>query len=128
MTEKLFTFCGISDLKGQYKVRFANDEKRVTVLIKGDHYDVRLIQLPEPMTKLNAAQFILTAADFDDDIAQATISDFITTESAKALPKVKVAKQTPVTKVIATEEVIDEDTVIEEDITDNIADLEHEPF
>jgi hypothetical protein len=94
MTDKLFTFCGISELKGQYKVRFANDEKRVAVLEKGDHRDIRLFPLPEPMTKINAAAFIQTVADFDDEIAQITIGEFITTETARSnkTPKAKPAK------------------------------------
>lgn len=92
MTDKLFTYCGISELKGQYKVRFANDEKRVDVLVKGEHRDIRLVSLPEPMIKVNAAEYILTLADFDDEVAQLTIDEFITTEKNRGAKKTKVPK------------------------------------
>lgn len=57
---KLFKVAGVSAVKGQYKVRFANDMTRVKVLIKTDHTDIDLRELPKAMTKGQIAAFLKT--------------------------------------------------------------------
>lgn len=87
-TEKLFTIAGISKLPsthgGDYKMRFANDEMRVKVLVKGGHEDIRLVTLDKPMTKMEAAQHVKDMPEFSDAIAQATILEFIDENTPKA--------------------------------------------
>jgi len=100
--EKTFTVAGVSDLNGVYKLRVANSTDRVKVLMRNGHQDIRLIQLPNAMTKLEAVNYLMslehneelliededTALLFSDIDAQQAFADFL----GKAAPKV-VAKQ-----------------------------------
>jgi hypothetical protein len=100
--EKTFTVAGVSDLNGVYKLRVANSTDRVKVLMRNGHEDVRLIQLPSAMTKLEAVNYLMslehdeqlliddkdTALLFSDIEAQQAFADFL----GKAAPKV-VTKQ-----------------------------------
>lgn len=58
MSEK-FSHAGVSRLKGEFKVRFANDGMRVKVLAKNGHSDIDIIELKEPMTKEDAVNYLL---------------------------------------------------------------------
>jgi hypothetical protein len=60
MTDKTFSIAGVSRLKGEMTVRFANDMTRVKVLQKNDHTDIDLIELREPMTKEAAVAYLLS--------------------------------------------------------------------
>lgn len=51
-TSKTFKVIGVSTLNGKTKVRFANDlASRIKNLVKNNHTDVELFELPEAMTK-----------------------------------------------------------------------------
>ena len=89
-TEKLFAFAGVSDLNGQYKVRFANDASRIKVLKANGHEDIRLAQLDAPVTKIEAINEIKDMPGFADADAQAAFADFFASQEPKA-PKVKKA-------------------------------------
>jgi serine/threonine protein phosphatase PrpC len=93
-TDKLFSVAGISKLNGNYKVRFANDQMRVKVLAKSGHEDIRLADLEKSVSKLEAAQMLLTIDEFSDAVAQATITEYIAenTPKTKANPAVSKAK------------------------------------
>jgi len=109
-TDKLFTVAGISKLDGEYKVRFANDIMRIKVLAKHGHEDIRLADLEKAVTKLEAAQMILTMEDFADALAQATITEYLEDKTPKAKvskPVAVKATKTPVTKTAKVTE--DED-------------------
>lgn len=55
----MFTVAGVSTHRGQTKVRFANDlVSRVKMLVKGGHTDVEMFELPEPMTKAEACDYL----------------------------------------------------------------------
>ena len=69
MTDKLFTHAGVSRLKGQFKSRFATDSGRVKVLIKTGHDCIDMIELPEPMTKIAAIEYLISI-NFDDGRAE----------------------------------------------------------
>jgi uncharacterized protein YwgA len=100
-TDKLFTVAGISKLDGEYKVRFANDIMRIKVLAKHGHEDIRLADLEKAVTKLEAAQMILTMEDFADALAQATITEYLEDKTPKAKvskPVAVKATKTPVAK------------------------------
>jgi hypothetical protein len=59
--EKLFTVAGTSNLNGYVKVRFGNDlVARIKVLHSRGNTDVNLIELPRPMTKLEALLYLQT--------------------------------------------------------------------
>jgi hypothetical protein len=76
--EKTFTFAGISNLNGVYKVRFANKADRVKVLMRNGHDDIRLFPLANAMTKYDAAMAIKDFAEFADIDAQQAFDDFFT--------------------------------------------------
>lgn len=100
--EKTFSVAGVSNLNGVYKLRVANSTDRVKVLMRNGHEDIRLIQLPSEMTKLEAVNYLMslehdeqlliddkeTALLFSDIDAQQAFADFL----GKTAPKV-IAKQ-----------------------------------
>jgi hypothetical protein len=108
-TDKTFTVAGVSKLKGEYKVRFANDVMRVKVLSKGGHEDIRLVELDEPLTKLDAVLAIKNMTEFADVNAQNAFLEYIernvpadkpestptATKSKAVTPTAKVSKVTP---------------------------------
>jgi uncharacterized protein YoaH (UPF0181 family) len=59
-TEKLFTVAGTAtNADGTVKARFANDMvSRVKILNKAGCTDINLVELPQPMTKLAALQYL----------------------------------------------------------------------
>lgn len=59
---KMFSVAGVSQFKGQFKVRFANDLARVKLLMKNDNTEIELLELPEPMSKSDAVKFLKTSA------------------------------------------------------------------
>ena len=99
-TDKQFTVAGISKLNGEYKVRFANDVMRIKVLTKSGHEDIRLADLEKSVSKLEAAQTLLGLDEFQDAIAQSTISEYIEDNTPKA-PAKPVAKAAPKAKAKA---------------------------
>ena len=87
-TEKLFSVVGISNHPTHgYKVRFANDILRIKNLAKGGHEDIRMVELDQPMTKLEAVIELKNSPDFQDSSAQATIVDFVERNTAKVKPE-----------------------------------------
>lgn len=62
--DKLFSVAGVSTLNGVVKYRVANTLKREAILKKSGHTDIKLIELPNPMTKEDAFAFIAAHADF----------------------------------------------------------------
>jgi len=99
-TDKTFSVAGISKLNGNYKVRFANDVMRIKVLAKSGHEDIRLADLEGEFTKMAAAQALLGLDEFQDAIAQSTITEYMEDNSPKAKVSKPVAKatKTPVAK------------------------------
>lgn len=92
-TDKLFNVVGVSKHNGEYKVRFATDIMRIKVLDKHGHEDVRLCELDDPVSKLEAARQIQTMAEFSDAAAQSVIAEYIESNTPKT-PKVKAVKDT----------------------------------
>lgn len=86
IAEKTFTVAGTSNLNGVYKLRVANSTSRVKVLLANGHTDVRLIELPNAMTKLEATDYLMSlpvafpdtdlAKMFIDADAQQAFADF----------------------------------------------------
>ena len=101
-TDKLFSVAGVSTLNGEVKVRFANDIMRIKVLAKSGHEDIRLAELDNAVTKMEAAMLISGMDEFSDVIAQATIAEYIEENTPKAKvskPVAKKATKTPANKV-----------------------------
>lgn len=95
-TDKTFKVAGISKLNGEYKVRFANDIMRIKVLAKHGHEDIRLAELDEAVTKLEAATQLLSIEDFADASAQAVITEYIEDNMPKTKAPVKAPAKTAV--------------------------------
>ena len=103
-TDKTFTVAGVSKHKGEYKVRFANDVMRVKVLAKGGHEDIRLVELDEPMSKLDAVLAIKNMTEFADANAQTAFLDYVesnvpTTKPESTPTATKTVARTPTAKV-----------------------------
>jgi hypothetical protein len=103
-TDKTFTVAGVSKHKGEYKVRFANDVMRVKVLSKGGHEDIRLVELDEPMSKLDAVLAIKNMTEFADANAQTAFLDYVENNVPAAKPEstptaTKTVARTPTAKV-----------------------------
>jgi hypothetical protein len=64
-TTKTYTVAGSTTLNGKTKIRFCNDVMRIKVLDKNGHQNINLVDLPEPMTKGQIAQYL-----FDLDFAK----------------------------------------------------------
>lgn len=83
-TDKVFAVAGISKHKGEYKVRFANDfASRIKALMKNGHEDIRLAQLDEPKTKIEAVRELLTSEGFEDTVAQDTLRWYLDENAPK---------------------------------------------
>ena len=116
-TDKMFTVAGVSTLNGETKVRFANDELRVKVLMKHGHTDPILIGLESPMTKLDAVQFIQGLPEFEGVAAQSAIADYLDANT----PKVKAVATPKATKTPAK-------TAVKAKTTATVVENEDEPF
>lgn len=128
-TDKLFTVVGVSRLDGEFKVRFANDVMRVKVLAKAGHEDINLIELEEPMTKLDAALFLQELDEFQDTEVRACIDDYIERNSEK--PKKEKAPKAE--KPAKAKKAAKADDEAAEDTADDVAvpsenELEDAPF
>jgi len=136
--EKTFKFAGVSTRNGVCKARFANDQMRVKVLAKTGSSDIDLIELKEPMTKVDAIAFLLSI-NFDNGNAtvRAALEEGLEkrTPTAKAAPKAKApkaksAKSTPSmdairAKAAATKKAAPKSTVSKAEI---VAQMEEAPF
>jgi hypothetical protein len=94
--EKLFTFAGVSNLNGVVAYRFANDAGRTKVLEKNGHTDVKLIALPEAMTKEDAIKHLNAQEIF----AEATKVTSPARASTKPVQRKSVAQETAEADVV----------------------------
>jgi len=83
-----FTHAGVSRHKGEFKVRFANDAMRVKILAKNGHKDIDVIELPNPMTKLEITAYLLSI-NFDNGNAEVRAA--LDAAHGKRAPKTKKA-------------------------------------
>ena len=84
--EKMFTVAGTATQNGVTKARFANDMvARVKILTKNNCTNINLVELPRPMTKLEALQYLSDTGNFSGDAAYAIAN--------KTAEKTKVAKR-----------------------------------
>jgi hypothetical protein len=95
MTSKLFSVVGITSHNGNAKVRFTDDlVRRVKQFTAGGATRCDFVTLPEPMTKLDALNHMLTVPQFASDADQATINDAIedrTVQSKRSGVKVSLS-------------------------------------
>jgi len=87
-----FTVAGVSTQHGITKVRFANDlVSRTKLLAKGGHSPLELIELPVPMTKAEACQYLLGVGGVFDQWKD-LITETMGKKTGNSAPKAKVAK------------------------------------
>jgi len=79
MDIRTFKVAGIStDPKGSTKVRFANDfVQRIKTLNMRKHTDINLIELSQPMNKADICDHLLSLDNFQTEVAQSAISQFV---------------------------------------------------
>jgi hypothetical protein len=91
MDLRTFTVAGISTQNSQTKVRFANDlVSRIKLFEKGNHQNLNMVSLPEPMDKISACKYLLTLPDF------AKWTSLIQETLAKKESSVKTTKKTQI--------------------------------
>ncbi len=85
MTTQTFTVVGITDHNGNVKVRFTDDMvRRVKQFSKGGASRIDFIELPNPMTKIEALKYMLTCKEFQSAEDQATIEDTLEDKEREA--------------------------------------------
>lgn len=109
MANETFKVVGITTHNSNSKVRFADDlARRIKQFTKGGASRVDLIELPNPMTKVEALGYLKGHAQFQSAEDQATIDEALASRT-KAPKEVKVSldaiKARAKTKVTATETV-----------------------
>lgn len=85
MTTQTFTVVGITEHNGNVKVRFTDDMvRRVKQFSKGGATRIDFVDLPEPMTKIEALKYMLTCKEFSSEDDQATIQDTLEDKEREA--------------------------------------------
>ena len=92
----MFKVAGLSVLKGEAKVRFANDMTRVKVLAKNGHTDIELRELPEAMDKPAVVTYLKSTELYAD--ARYTAAIDAADAKYNATKTVKVSKPTKAEK------------------------------
>jgi hypothetical protein len=88
----MFKVAGVSVLKGEVKVRFANDMTRVKVLTKNGHTDIELRELPEAMGKPAVVTYLKTTDLYTDARFTAAIDAADSKYNSSATVKVTKTK------------------------------------
>jgi len=110
MTDKTYTVAGISTLNGKTKVRFANDVvARTKQLIAAGHEDVNLVELPEALSKADAALYLKDHIDFSEDHEQLTVIDYLVRnkiiESTDTISELETAEDDAVDPSVIPDEI-----------------------
>ena len=95
-------FAGFSRLQGALKFRTANDTKRINQLRKLGDTDVVILELPEEMSKNDAAKFVLNNLNlgYMVDVAEATelLTGLISNEKTAKTVTVKKTRAIKISK------------------------------
>ena len=93
---KQFTVAGTAtNPDGTTKARFANDlVARIKILNKAGCTNINLVELPTPMTKLEALEYLQTLGTFEGDASYAI--------ATRAADKAKAAKKKEVSVTLST--------------------------
>ena len=98
-TDKLFTVAGTATQNGVTKARFANDMvARVKILTKSGCSGINLVELPRPMTKLEALQHLQSIGITEGDAGYAVAN--------KLAEKTKIAKRTEIKVAVKPSKVV----------------------
>ena len=91
--DQTFTVAGTSRNDQGVKVRTSNTIMYVKALQKVEHTDIVLIELPEPMTKVEAVAFLKDLPEFASAEQQEAIDYFLDLKAPKAPKEPKVKKE-----------------------------------
>ena len=94
-TEKLYSIAGVSTLDGDTKIRFANDVARIKILVKNGHTDIKLIELPEAMTKFECVKYLANDESFQDSLSQEAINEYFSKNGSRQTPAKKAVDNGP---------------------------------
>lgn len=106
MSTELVNVAGTTDLNNVTKFRTANDLAfRTKQFMRAGQTDIQLVELPQPMTKVDAARYCLTHEKFADVKYQIALNKFLGVEQAPAIMQTKVdlTKKAPEAPVIKEE-------------------------
>jgi hypothetical protein len=121
--EKMFTVAGTATQNGVTKARFANDMvSRVKILSKHGCTDINLVELPRPMTKLEALKYLQEIG-----VTQGSAGEAV---SAKLAEKSQVARRkevsVPAAKIKTTQsKKINTDVVSSDSLNTNESQVEN---
>lgn len=82
-SEKLYTMAGVSTLNHETKVRFTSRHAYLDTLQEAGHKNIIITELPEPMNRIDAANFLKNHTRFQDDEAQNAIDEYIAKQTEK---------------------------------------------
>lgn len=120
---KTVTVAGVSKNDGTFKVRLCSDMVlRIKNLQKQGDTDILLTELPHPMTKVQACEFLLTLdvfQPFKAEITSAMNKPVVEGKPSTKVPQAKAPTKAKEAKVAKTPKIIvgtdeDEDLLIEE--------------
>jgi len=99
MDTRTFKVAGIStDPKGSTKIRFANDfVQRIKTLNMRRHTDIKLIELSQPMNKADICDHLLAHTNFQSEVAQSAISQFVKRNVSKPAVEIMASESESVT-------------------------------
>jgi len=100
-TTEVFTHAGVSFFNGEYKARFTNDLSRVKLLTKNGHTDINFVELPQPMTKLEAIVHLQSLDEFRNNPQYSFAID--TSGERQALKNKRISKKSFTVKKSADE-------------------------
>jgi hypothetical protein len=97
MTDKLFTVAGTAtNADGTTKARFANDlVARIKILNKAGCTNINLVELPQPMTKLQALQYLTEQGITEGDAGFAVANKLAEKSKVAKKGEVKVKAEAP---------------------------------
>ena len=103
---KTFTVAGTSKEDGKIKFRAANDlAGRIAMLERCGNTEIRLIELPQEMTKPEAAEYLLGTGDYAD------AADVLQAAAGKTAPKAPKERKAAVKPAQTVEDgTVDEDS------------------
>jgi hypothetical protein len=105
--EKLFTVAGTSNRKGEVKVRFANDlVARIKALHRFGHTEVDLVELPRPMTKLEALIHLQSIGYVKGDAQYAVAAKIAEKSKAANKGEITIKGTIPVVKTESSVETV----------------------
>lgn len=105
MTNKTYTVAGVATKDGVSKVRWTQNFKRYEYLLKNQGFEFRLVNLPQPMTKLEALGYLKEHDLFQSEADQAVFRSAATyreTVAAKAAGTYVMKKRGRPRKVVVT--------------------------